>query len=352
MRRVALCGRKVLEVPGEQPEIRRQADDVRGFVAHFSRVALCGRVWLCPVCGPRIRQARAGELDTACVRWIEQHGVRSVALLTLTLPHDFGEKLQTVLGAVRGAYGALVAGRAWQTDKRRFGLAHYVRAHDVTVGRNGWHPHLHAVLFGTRALAAAELEELQGRLATRWADAVEQTHRRRPSMDRGVLLEQARTTRDLGRYVCQVIAGPEDDVVPVALEVTRGDLKTARGPDARTPWQVLEDVANPDPWERREARALWAEWEDATRGVHAIRWSKGLRQSVELGEELTDEEVVALEVGGDTVHVFTVWEWYRLTRLPGALVAVLEAAELAGGAGVRAYLRSLGWRVAEPDNPS
>ena len=53
-------------------------------------------------------------------------------LLTLMLPHDAGDSLRSVLSTVKAAFAALVAGKGWQTDKARFGLAHYIRAHDCT----------------------------------------------------------------------------------------------------------------------------------------------------------------------------------------------------------------------------
>jgi hypothetical protein len=79
-------------------------------------------------------------------------------LLTLTLPHDFGQPLTELLDTVRQSFSILVSGRRWQEDKTRFGLMHWVRAHDVTVGPNGWHPHLHIVLLGSRRLSSRELE--------------------------------------------------------------------------------------------------------------------------------------------------------------------------------------------------
>lgn len=319
-----------------------------GRVAHFAGLHLCGAVWLCPVCGPKVRQRRAVELDQAAGRWLERYGAGSVMLLTLTLPHDDGEQLGDVLGAVRKGYGLLMSGRAWQQDKADYGLAHYVRAHDCTYGGNGWHPHVHAVLFSRRGLTPGELERLQRRLATRWADAVETTYRRRPDLEHGVQLEAARSLSDVNRYVCQVVVGERNErTAPVAYEVARGDLKTASRAGHLTPWQILELTQYPDT--RDDAADLWAEWEAATKGVHAIRWSKGLRKELELEPEATDEELAAEEVGGEVAYEFTDLEWYQLTKLSAAATTgVLEAAEKAGGDGVRAWLASVGITRAPP----
>ncbi len=346
--RVALCGQAVLRDPERprqpaDPEIRvGTKDDPTLSVAHFARVQLCGHVWLCPVCGPRIRQVRAADLDEACGRWIDRHGVGSLQLLTLTVPHDYGEELPTVMRSVRSAYSALVAGRAWHEDKSRYGLRHYVRAHDVTYGRNGWHPHIHAVLFAQRPLPADNLRYLERRLTDRWARAVTAHGRRRPNSAFGVQLEQARKRQDVANYVFQVVRNTGDDAAydaPVAAEVARGDLKTAN-PGQLTPWQILERTG--DALEGGYWAARWSEWETTTQGVHAIRWSKGLRAELEMTQaEQSDDEIVAIEVGGQTVYVFAALDWRRVRSAPGALAQLLEAAETGGGAAVAALLPTL-----------
>jgi hypothetical protein len=353
--RFARCGRvPILE--GDQRrrvEVRvletGKPEDPR--VAHYAGVQLCGCVWLCPVCGPNIRQKRAVELDRAAVQWIDRYGAGSVMLLTLTLPHDEGERLTTVLGALQKGRAALMSGRGWQELKARFGLAHYVRAHDFTFGFNGWHPHDHDVLFSRRVLAAGELEELRELLAARWGDAVARQYRRRPSLEHGVQLEQARSLKDVNRYVCQVVVGSEDrfadDIIPVAYEVTRGDLKTSRRSGHLTPWELLE--LTQDRRQRDDAAELWLEYERGTKGVHAIQWSRGLRRELALEPEQSDEELVAQEVGGETVYTFPDVEWWRLCRLGHPLeLGILDAAERDGGMGIRRRLIELGIRAPPP----
>lgn len=334
------CGRYPLK--SGRVQVRLAGDDYP--VAHFSRVQLCGHIWTCPVCSPRIRQVRAGDVDQAAARWLDRYGAGTVLLLTLTLPHDAGERLAAVLGAVRKAFSALVAGRAWQEDKRRYQLAHYIRAHDLTVGPNGWHPHLHILLFATAPLDQVALAELRGRLFTRWGAAVAELDRRAPSWEHGVTLEAARNRTDVTRYVCQVVTDADGQDGPdVAMEVARGDLKSSRHRGHRSPWQLLEDYAAT---RTARDRNLWREYETATRGVKALRWSNGLRAAVELGQELTDAQIVMEEIGGQVVYEFQPREWKHVRDArglvgPSAAAELLEAAELAGAAGVRAYLAEL-----------
>lgn len=334
------CGRYPLK--SGRVQVRLAGDDYP--VAHFSRVQLCGHIWTCPVCSPRIRQVRAGDVDQAAATWLDRHGAGSVLLLTLTLPHDAGERLAVVLGAVRRAFSALVAGRAWQEDKASYQLAHYIRAHDLTVGPNGWHPHLHILLFAAAPLDQAAIAALRARLFTRWGAAVSELDRRAPSWEHGVTLEAARSRQDVTRYVCQVVTDADGaDGPDVAMEVARGDLKSARHYGHRSPWQILADYGAT---RTARDRALWQEYERATRGVKALRWSNGLRAAVALGAERSDQQIVMEEIGGQVLYEFGPREWkdFRDARgLAGSSAAaeLLEQAELAGAAGVRAYLAAL-----------
>lgn len=312
-------------------------------VAHFAHVMLCGLIWVCPVCGPKIRQQRAVDLDTACTRWMEEYGTGSVMLLTLTVPHDFGEPLGDLLKMVREAFTSLIAGRAWQDDKQEFGLLHWVRAHDVTVGKNGWHPHLHIVLLSNSALSPGQLDAVVDRLYRRWERVITNHGSRRPSRLHGIRLEQARSREEAARYVCQAVTGKEERPFPVALEVARGDLKTSSHAGHRTPWQVLGGIAKQADFADLQ---LWREWEKATQRVQAIRWSNGLRKAVGLGKEESDKEIVEAVIDGEVVYTFTELEWRVLCRKRGGRAEVLRLAETGGGIAVSRYMQEL--KAASP----
>lgn len=341
IRRHQGCGRYLVRADSSgRVQVRLGGE---GHVAHYSGVQLCGHIWTCPVCSPRVRQARALDVDAAAETWLTRNGPGSVMLLTLTLPHAAGERLAAVLGAVRRAFSLLVAGRAWQQDKATFGLRHYIRAHDLTVGRNGWHPHLHILLFVGAALDADQVAALRARLYDRWRRAVMELDRDAPTAEHGINLTVARNREDVTRYVCQVVADGADGGGGVAMEVTRGDLKKSHRDGQRAPFQLLEDYAAN--FAMRD-RGLWREYETATRGVKAIRWSNGLRAAVDLGAELTDEQIVMEEIGGAVLHEFTPPAWRafrdrRGIRIASAAAELLQHAEAGGAAGVRSYLRDL-----------
>lgn len=375
--RVGACGRRRINAERD-PEVKL-ADQEGRRAAHFAGVQLCGRVWLCPVCGPHIRQVRALEVDRGLSRWLSgevEHGgalvtAPVVMLLTLTVRHSRRDSLAALVGQIKASFTALVSGRAWVDTRADFGLVGFIRAHDTTVGPNGWHPHLHVILLGSRALDVRELRALKRSLYRRWAGTLGRLagDEARPSYRNGIDLELARSSADVARYVAQVGAGEDAPAIaarvarsagpllvetagaeavsgearrarPVALELARGDLKTARTVDGRkhrTPWEVLADLAATGDVADLE---LWREWERATKGVHALQWSKGLKKLLGVADT-TDDEIVAVEVGGEVLYTFDAEAWQAVTMTHGARARVLELAEKKGARAIAAYVAGM-----------
>ena len=373
--RAQWCGRRRL--PGRDVAVK-----VADTVAHYSGVQLCGAVWTCPVCGPRIRQQRANDIAQALQRWTSRHGTASVALLTLTVPHGKHHRLADVMATVGAGFRSLTAGRFAQQLRADYGLAHHIKGWDVTVNvgddGNGWHPHLHVLLFLDAPLAAAQLDALRAAVYAKWRATVTARGWDAPTAAHGVHLEVARSRGKLADYVAKVALGDDDTtasttttstdtdtaaaVAPLAFEMARGDLKRA-GRAGRSYWQLLADACKPladadgvlDEAVDRD-RDLWREWERATAGVPSLRWSRGLRAAVRLGEELTDDEVVAEEVGGEVVYRFdaSTDDWQRVCRLRGGRWAVLRAAEAGGTDAVAQllhHIRTTGSIPAPPAAP-
>lgn len=356
--RLCSCGRRRM-ARDVAPEVRARTVEGGRRVAHFAHVVLCGMIWLCPVCAPRIRAARAVELDRACAWWLRERAAGTVLLVTLTMPHDYGDELAGLFDAQRAAWRALLAGKAGQKMRTRYGIAHWVRAVDVTVGAAGWHPHIHALFFCDRVLEPDEVAGLTANMLGRWAGAVEARGYRTPHERYGVQVERARSRRDVTRYVCQVVGeGDDDSAWGIANEVARTDLKRARKHGQRTPWQVLEDYAarraavgewtDADDAADDRDRALWWEYEQATQRAQAMRWSDGLRALAGLTEERTKEEAdkadetLGVVLGGEVLYTFDdASEWLAVCDTRGGRARVLRAAERWGERGCTRMVRAL-----------
>ncbi len=269
-------------------------------------------------------------------KWIEEGN--GVLFLTLTLPHGVGDSCGELMETIKAGWAATFTGRPWRSTRDEHRIRWWFRSWDGTHGLNGWHPHVHAALFLEGALDVPAVQRIGDELYERWARAVELRGHKRPSREHGLHLEAARSVSDLSRYLLKV-EGAESGA-PLALELTRGDLKTGAG---RPPFQVL--AAFRETGDKRELE-LFQEWERATKGQHFARWSNGARAALGIAAR-SDEEIVSESVAGETLHAFTPDEWIAVCRTPGAQVRVLDAAEQGGGARVRALLWDLvvAWRV-------
>jgi hypothetical protein len=306
----------------------------RAGVAHYAGLATCGSIWACPVCAAKIRNTRAQEISAAAGRW--DRAGNSVYMVTLTMPHDFGMRLAALLPVIADGFRSVISGRAWLRVRDASCIKGTIRSVEVTHGRNGWHPHLHVLVFIEADPGAEGLAALAIHIRTRWARHIESQGYRSPDLVHGVVIERCTSAAQAAAY----IAKTQDGKAP-GNELARGDLKRGRA-GHRTPLEILEgfrwtgDVAD---------LALWHEYERATKGHQAVTWSKGLRQLLGAPER-TDEEIAAEEVGGEVIAVIAGETWRAVTRVPGLPAYLLGQAERGGLAAVKASLTRYGFAAS------
>jgi hypothetical protein len=269
-----------------------------------SNVAQCASVWCCPVCSARIRTRRQVELETACGVHVASGG--ALAMLTLTLRHDSSMSLFEVLGALLRSYRGARHRKAFKAIRRL--LIGVVRSLEVTYGENGWHPHLHLLLFVESEVEREKLESLLDDFITDWRFVVGRDLGVMPSVERAV---------DLTWFGSDSVAAA-GYVSKVAKEITQADSKSGRDPFSLLD---VEGVA------RDRAVAMWCEYADTMRGVQSISWTKGLRDLLGLGRQVTDEELLEdVDQGDDVVHSMLWAEWQKVRRA-GREVEVFEEIE-------------------------
>lgn len=233
-----------------------------------SGVRSCGLVWSCPVCAAKIKSRRAVELEAATRLHVERGG--SLSMMTATVRHDSSMSLVDVRSAVAGSWRKLQRRKSWLAIREL--LEGQVVAPEVTVGVNGWHPHLHILMFIRSGVLQSEIDVLVGRVVDDWRALVTEALGVSPSIERGVHVLHFGINAEAAaaRYLSKV-----------AKELTGGDLKSGRDP-----FSLLDDVAQGD----AQAIARWFEFTAAMKGRQSLSWSKGLRSRLGL-DELTDEEI-------------------------------------------------------------
>lgn len=290
--------------------------------AGFAGLASCGSVWACPWCSAKVSAHRQAELRTALHTWQSDPG-RSVVMVTLTMRHRDGQALRHLWDANAYAWGKVTSGRGWQTDQHSLAIAGWVRVVEVTHGQNGWHVHVHALMFlDDGDQQDWEVDFVGQQMFTRWRAALVRKGFAAPLANSGGL-DVKRIGGDaapLADYFTKTVYSADDSADRAALEVARGDLKSGRSGN-RSPFQILRDVVAIGDADDLDT---WHEWEAGSRGRRQMTWSRGFRDQVLAEPERTDEDIADEDHGGDVLVVLDGPTW-SLWRDHG--VQLLRAAE-------------------------
>lgn len=311
--RVAKC-KRVSRIEGGEVHLRH------GQKASMAGLVTCGSVWVCPVCSAVIAAQRAQELDKL-VHWNADRG-GSLALLTLTARHDRGQRLRDLRKGIAAAWRHVVSSRAWKETRKELGLDGYVRAVEVTDGKNGWHPHYHLLLVFTGPITDADAARLESDVWDCWSRGLA-----REGLD--AIREHAVDVRrgedaleKLGRYLTKVV-----------FEVVGGRWKKSR-PGSRTPFEILADALAT---ELAADVERWWQWEGDSKGMRQLTWSRGLKGRVGV-DDVTDEELSERIAPGSTIARLPRPTWAQVWR--EGQERLLDATEQGGPDGAYEWLRA------------
>ena len=283
--------------------------------AHAGGVRRCSSPWSCPVCAPAVAARRSTQIEDAVNAWRAKGG--EVALVTATVRHWRGDSLKSTLDRLYAAWGSTFAGRAGQALRGEGGGV--CRVIEVTYGaKTGWHPHIHAVVFGFDGLAA-RLD--QGRY--RWSDAV---------------ARQGGYATVANGWDVVSIGGNDSGAILgkyLGMEVSPVKAKDTRAPGRVTPFELAHAGFHGDD----RAAGLWDEYDASTVRRRRIGWTPGFLAALEV-EDVTDQEASAVapeDVVKAIVHIPSD-EWNRAVLegetgvlLDFAQAVVNDGAELPGG---------------------
>lgn len=267
--RTSKCSR--WRVPQVELQIHKSVEHDRAF---YSGLQVCASVWACPVCSAKISERRRVEL-VAAVATAKAMGLH-VKLLTLTVPHGMGDDLPTLVAQIRDAWRRTSSTRAGDKVRKLIGLVGTVRALEVTHGQNGFHPHLHVLLFLDQD---ATDRCVQGLFTPLWQNACVKAGLPRPSDKHGCRVDD-------GSYAAKYASkwGLES-------ELTKSHSKKGRK-GSRSPWDLLRAVLDKSEGWERDAH-LFRTYADAFHGQRQLYWSNGLREYLGMAADASEEEIVA-----------------------------------------------------------
>lgn len=245
----------------------------------WTGVEHCNSLWACPICSARIREGRRSEIQDGFTQ-AKSLGWKAW-FVTFTVPHTIKTPLAKSLKALRSAYARM---RNYSSLKQFWGSVEgVIKSTEVQVGSNGFHPHFHCVFFSTGSIDEEKLKAA-------WAKAVVKEGLAKPSEAVGVVVKEA-TSAGISNYLAKVQENK------VSLEMARADLKRGKVSN-ETEWHCspfdLLDLSVSLPISLGQRQKLWVEFFKATKGVSAIRWSKGLKKKLSIGE-ISDDEIGVLD---------------------------------------------------------
>lgn len=316
--------------------------------ASYSGLYHCASIWACPVCAAAITEKRRRAVSEL-IRAAKLRGY-GVALATYTLRHHKGDRLIDLLVMLLQAYrmmksgGSVTRSHGWAGFAYEHGWAGSIRCLEVTYGDNGWHVHIHELVFFSPDVAAlVNLDTVQSDLADLWIAALRKCGGS-ADVQHGVKVQDGNAA---DKYVAKW--GLEH-------ELTKAPTKRA-GLDGRTPHQLLDDFGQGD----KQAGELFREYAAAFKGRAQLVASTSMRDKhdkegniiaeglirawgVSWGADRDEELAAELAEGASDAPMITELadEQFKVIVQADKLAEVLQIAESQSFDDLWLYLYSIG----------
>lgn len=234
--------------------------------AYYNGVCTCASPMLCPVCSTRIAGYRSAEIRQAVHAWLAEDPENTCYMITLTLRHSLCDTLACLLDLFKTARKYFWGHRTVKNLLKRSDLIGRITATEINFSiKNGWHPHQHILLFCKKSDFDNET------LCNIWLAALHSVGLSGVG-DIAFNLFEARFA--------------ENYLTEISSEMVLGALKEARSRGNYAPFQLLAEIVDGSLW----AIDRFVELFKATRRMHSLTWSKGLKARFCIGE-VSDQEI-------------------------------------------------------------
>ena len=300
-------------IPGQSIRILKSISTGNSFVSGLMH---CSSVWCCPVCASKISERRKQQLQQAISDWINSYNY--VYLLTLTIPHRDCDSLKKNLKSMLVAWHALVSSWRYKVFRKEIGVAGIIRTLEVTWGvSNGWHPHLHALMFTYASIA---IYAVRDEFFCMWRHEIIKAGLNPTNIVNGVRVDDG---SHAAGYVC------ESESWGFAGEITKSHIKSARGRFQFSAWDFLRFIRQyPNTPESFKAFGLFSDYVAAFSGCRQLHYSTGLKKILGI-DGSTDAELNAAWEDSAFVLVELDYKKWSEVCASGTLPRLLHVAECA-----------------------
>lgn len=288
--------------------------------AFYQGLMACGSIWTCPVCAAKISERRRKELTEALE--VAKHKDLAIHFVTLTFPHGAGDDLNEILTKLTKAYGKLSNGKHSVKNQLKqktgetpeYAYHGFIRALEVTHGKNGFHPHIHMIVFTGKAVGTGLMQYVYGQA---WKRACRLAGLPEPN-------QHGCTVKD-GSFAAEYVSkwGIED-------EMTKANTKLSKN-KGMTPWGFLRAIIdNDDPvYTPEKSKNLFLVYSNAFKGKRQLYWSNGLRKFLQMSKEMKDAEIISAPDEEEALVLseitFDQWKKIRFRRQEPYILNVAES---------------------------
>ena len=292
--------------------------------AHYGKLSTCASVWVCPVCSAKITERKRTEIASALASPLGKQ--YSKFIVTTTLQHKSGDNSAVLVRALKDGKRQFTSGGWYQRFSAKWQIVGGLYGNEFTYGKGtGCHFHTHDLIFSELAASDLNVKAIRDEYSARFVDIMSQ-HGFYVSAEHGVAVEASNDAGAL--YVAKMgleTRPKKSDKWGIDWEMAKGALKVSKG-DRFTPFELLDLYQAGDTW----AGEMFKEFAQASKGLHQLRWGRGMRAAFGLGVEMTDEEIASAELDRDVKEFYNIararWQTICKRKLRGFTLEVAKDA--------------------------
>lgn len=220
-----------------------------------------------------------------------------------------------------------------------------IKSLEVTFGGNGWHPHLHLLVFVNPGVNEFDIADFEDAIYERWEQVLARSNH---DALREYGIDVRAADEDIAEYVAKFGREPKDAGWTASREMAKGGSKRGRS-DGLTPFQLLEIYGKGDDSDEffqassvvsssKQAGALFVEYVNAFSRRNQLVWSRGLRDALALGEDISDAEAAGVDAP-DAIEMaaIEIGSWKEIVKA-GKRGELLDVASSGDAILIRAWL--------------
>lgn len=286
----------------------------------FMDAAVCGSVWLCPVCFPRIARQRQMEMRHALKKNRENGG--AALMLTTTFSHKRHDVLAELLTKFSKGLSDMKGCRRYKNIKNAIGYIGSIRAMEFThSNNNGWHPHTHEVIFLKEPITVEQAEDLRKDVFDLWREYALKHGLGEPNEEHGIDVKYSVDPERNDDLIADYLAGLDYELTHLHTK----ESKQTGEYGGRSPWDILKAIAASKGKNERDI-FLWKQFANAVHGRRQLFWSPGLKELFGV-KEFSDQEAAESFEEKVEIRKLDDEEFYLMCRARKHAV-VLEIARL------------------------